>query len=168
MNRKTRKNKKQDNKNPTQLYFHLLLQLPLQNGNSCTAVSCTNQTTTEESGQCLSACYSLIFWVIHVDVILTCSIHLIDAANQAHTPKSMTPTNNLHQQCTTTHTSKRSTILQPTGPKYPLLDTKGHLKRMSGNMLTGAQQPDPNPYKYDHWDLKKILFFMFHFKCCCS
>lgn len=123
MNRKTRKNKKQDNRNPTQLYFHLLLQLPLQNGNSCTAVSCTNQTTTEQSGQCLSACYSLIFWVIHVDVILTCSIHLINAANQAHTPKSMTLTNNLHQQCTTTHTSKRSTILQPTGPKE---STAGH------------------------------------------
>lgn len=124
MNRKTRKNKKQDNRNPTQLYFHLLLQLPLQNGNSCTAVSCTNQTTTEQSGQCLSACYSLIFWVIHVDVILTCSIHLIDAANQAHTPKSMTLTNNLHQQCTTTHTSKRSTILQPTGP------TAGHQRSL--------------------------------------
>lgn len=127
MNRKTRKNKKQDNRNPTQLYFHLLLQLPLQNGNSCTAVSCTNQTTTEQSGQCLSASYSLIFWVIHVDVILTCSIHLIDAANQAHTPKSMTLTNNLHQQCTTTHTSKRSTILQPTGPKE---STAGHQRSL--------------------------------------
>lgn len=127
MNRKTRKNKKQDNRNPTQLYFHLLLQLPLQNGNSCTAVSCTNQTTTEQSGQRLSACYSLIFWVIHVDVILTCSIHLIDAANQAHTSKSMTLTNNLHQQCTTTHTSKRSTILQPTGPKE---STAGHQRSL--------------------------------------
>lgn len=127
MNRKTRKNKKQDNRNPTQLYFHLLLQLPLQNGNSCTAVSCTNQTTTEQSGQRLSACYSLIFWVIHVDVILTCSIHLIDAANQAHTPKSMTLTNNLHQQCTTTHASKRSTILQPTGPKE---STAGHQRSL--------------------------------------
>lgn len=149
MNRKTRKNKKQDNKNPTQLYFHLLLQLPLQNGNSCTAVSCTNQTTTEQSGQCLSACYSLIFWVIHVDVILTCSIHLIDAANQAHTPKSMTLTNNLHQQCTTTHTPvKDPPSCSSQDPKNPLLDTKGHLKRTSGNMLTGAQQTDPNPYKY--------------------
>lgn len=132
-NRKTRKNKKQDNRNPTQLYFHLLLQLPLQKGNSCTAVSCTNQTTTKESGQCLSACYSLIFCqetlgtAIHVDVILTCSTHLIDAANQAHTPKSMTLTNNLHQQCTTTHTSKRSTILQPTGPKK---STAGHQRSL--------------------------------------
>lgn len=123
MNRKTRENRKQNNRNPTQLYFHLLLQLPLQKGNSCTAVSCNNQTTTKESRQCLSACYSLIFCqetlgtAIHVDVILTSRTHLIDAANQAHTPKSMTLTNDLHQQCTTTHTSKRSTILQPTGLK---------------------------------------------------
>lgn len=53
--------------------------------------------------------------------------HLIDAANQAHTPKSMPLTNNLHQQCTTTHTSKRSTILQPTGPKE---STAGHQRSL--------------------------------------
>lgn len=134
MNRKTRENKKQNNRNPAQLYFHLLLQLPFQKANSCTAVSCNNQTTTEESGQCLSACYSLIFCqetldtAIHMDVILTCSTHLIDAANQAHTPNSMTLTNNLHQQCTTTHTSKSSTILQPTGPKE---STAGHQRTLT-------------------------------------